>query len=242
MPPKRVMGLLGGLLLLGSLQTLPLPDTVIRAVSPQTVAVRESTVPDRAAFDAEAGLLGVAPTSLDAKPTLSVEPGATSSALRTGAALCALLVVASHVAATRGLRLLCLVLLVSAAFQALYGLIVLASGYDRIWNVAKKAYLDSATGTFVNRNHFADYLAMALPCGAALWVAGLQRTTTRNQQRWFVRTFSSAGSRNLMGLLALLIGIAGLLVSFSRAGIALGVAVVEKHIFGPQKYTRSGLR
>jgi len=225
LPPKRVLGLLGGLLLLGSLQTLPLPDAVIRAVSPQTVAVRESTLPDRAALDAETALLGVAPASLDAEPTLSVEPGATSSALRTGAALCALLVVASHVAATRGLRHLCLLLLISAAFQALYGLIVLASGYDRIWNVTKKAYLDSATGTFVNRNHFADYLAMALPCGAALWVAGLQRATTGNQG-WFVRTFSSAGSRNLMGLLALLIGMAGLLVSFSRAGIALGVAAV----------------
>lgn len=226
LPPKRVLGLLGGLLLLGSLQTLPLPDAVIRAVSPQTVAVRESTLPDRAALDAESALLGVAPTSLDAEPTLSVEPGATASALRTGAALCALLIVASHVAATRGLRVLFLMLLFSAAFQALYGLIVLASGYDRIWNVAKKAYLDSATGTFVNRNHFANYLAMALPCGAALWVAGLQRTTTRNHQGWFVRTFSSAGSRNLMGLLALLIGVAGLLVSFSRAGIALGVAAV----------------
>ena len=225
-PPKRVLGLLGGMLLLGSLQTIPLPDAAIRAVSPQTLAVRESTFPDRAALDAETALLGVAPTSLDAESTLSVEPGATSSALRTGAALCALLVVASHVAATRGLRSLCRVLLVSAAFQAFYGLIVLASGYDRIWNVAKKAYLDSATGTFVNRNHFADYLAMALPCGAALWIEELQRTATRNHQGWFVRTFSSEGSRNLMGLLALLIGVAGLLVSFSRAGIALGVTAV----------------
>jgi len=135
------------------------------------------------------------------------------------------LIVATHVAATRGIRLLCLLLLVSAAFQALYGLIVLASGHDRIWNVAKKAYLDSATGTFVNRNHFADYLAMALPCGAALWVAGLGRTARRGKG-WFVRTFSSEGSRHLMGLLALLIGMAGLLVSFSRAGIALGVVAV----------------
>jgi len=224
-PPKRVLGLLLGLLLLGSLQAVPLPEAAIRAVSPQTVAVRGSTAPDGAALKAETDLLGVAPMSLDAEPTLSVEPGATASALRTGVALCALLIVATHVAATRGIRLLCLLLLVSAAFQALYGLIVLASGYDRIWNVAKKAYLDSATGTFVNRNHFADYLAMTLPCGAALWVAGLRRTTTRGQ-RWFVRTFSSEGSRNLLGLLALLIGMAGLLVSFSRAGIALGVAAV----------------
>ena len=55
-------------------------------------------------------------------------------------------------------------LLFSAAFQALYGLIVVASGYDRIWHVEKTVFLDAATGTWVNRNHFADYLAMALPC------------------------------------------------------------------------------
>ena len=223
-PPKRVLGLLGGLLLLGSLQTIPIPDTLIRFVSPQTVAVTESTLPDAAALEAETGLLGVAPSTLDARPTLSVEPGATASALRMGAALCALLIVASHVAATRGIRALCRMLLVSAAFQALYGLIVLASGHDRIWNIPKKAYLDSATGTFVNRNHFADYLAMTLPCGAALWIAGLRRAPAK--QRWFLRTFGGEGSRNLIVLLALLIGLAGLWVSFSRAGIALGVAAV----------------
>jgi O-antigen ligase len=102
---------------------------------------------------------------------------------------------------------------------------VLASGYDRIWNVEKTVFLDSATGTWINRNHFADYLAMALPCGAALWVVGIPRRTSRGAS-WLLRTFSSEGSRNLVRLLALLIGLAGLLVSLSRAGIALGVAGV----------------
>ena len=240
-PPKRVLGLLAGLLLLGVVQMLPLPGAAIRTVSPQTVEVRESTLPDSAALDAETALLGVAPDSLDARGTLSVEPDATASALRTGAALCALLIVATHVAATCGLRALCLALLASAAFQGLYGLIVLASGYDRIWNVAKTAYLNSATGTFVNRNHFADYLAMALPCGAALWIAGLQRASTR-KRGWFVQTFSSRGSRNLLLLLALLIGMAGLLVSFSRAGIALGVTAVAATLWLGTRSRRPTMR
>jgi len=165
------------------------------------------------------------PSDLDSPPTVSVEPRASASALRTGAALCALLIVATHVTATRGLRGVATTLLVSAAFQALYGLTVLATGFDRIWNVKKTFFLDSATGTWVNRNHFADYLAMALPCGAALWVVGFRRDSS-SRRPWLLRTFSSEGSRNLVRLLALLIGMAGLLVSLSRAGIALGVAGV----------------
>ena len=225
LPPRRVLGLLGGLLLLGAVQLIPLGENLIRVVSPGSLVVRESVVPSEAARVAEERLLQLAPSRLDAAPTLSVEPDASASALRTGAALCALLIVAGHVARTRGLRGLATALLFSAAFQALYGLIVLASGYDRIWNVEKTVFLDSATGTWINRNHFADYLAMALPCGAALWVVGLPRSAAKGRS-WLLRTFSSEGSRNLMRLLALLIGMAGLLVSLSRTGIALGVAGV----------------
>lgn len=225
LPPKRVLGLLGGLLLLGAVQTIPLGADLIRTVSPRSLAVRESVVPPEAARAAEEGLLQLPPSELDAAPTLSVEPGASASALRTGAALCALLIVAAHVAGTRGLGGMATALLFSAAFQALYGLIVVASGYDRIWHVEKTVFLDAATGTWVNRNHFADYLALALPLGAASWIVGLPRSAARGGS-WLLRTFSSAGSRNLLRLLALLIGMAGLLVSLSRAGIALGVAGV----------------
>ncbi len=225
LPPKRVLGLLGGLLLLAAIQLIPLGEGLIGAVSPRSLTVRESVAPPEAARAAEERLLQLAPAKLDAAPTLSVEPGASASALRTGVALCALLIVATHVARTRGLRGIATALLFSAAFQALYGLIVLASGYDHIWNIEKTVFLDSATGTWINRNHFADYLAMALPCGAALWVVGIPRRTSPGTS-WLLRTFSSEGSRNLVRLLALLIGMAGLLVSLSRAGIALGVAGV----------------
>jgi len=224
-PPRRVLLLLGGLLLLGSVQTIPLGEGLIRVVSPKSLTVRESVTPPAEARLAEERLLQIAPSELDSSPTLSVEPGASASALRTGAALCALLLISAHVAATRGLRGMATALLASAAFQSLYGLTVLATGFDRIWHVEKTVFLDAATGTWVNRNHFANYLAMALPCGAALWVAGFRRTS-KLRGAWLVRTFSSEGSRNLLRLLALVIGMAGLLVSLSRAGIVLGLTGV----------------
>jgi O-antigen ligase len=241
LPPRRVLALLGGLLLLAASQSMPLGERLIGVLSPRSNEVRASVAPDEAARVAEEVLLQSAPADFDPAPTLSVEPGATASALRTGVALCALLIVATHVAARRGLGGLAAVLLFSAAMQAMYGLIVLASGYDRIWNVEKTAYLDSATGTWINRNHFADYLAMALPLGAALWVRGHRREGPRTGS-WLLRTFSSAGSRNLLRLLALLIGMAGLLVSFSRAGIAIGLGCIAATLWLGTRYKPPAMR
>jgi O-antigen ligase len=114
-------------------------------------------------------------------------------------------------------------LLLSAAFQALYGTLVLASGHPTIWNVPKKYYVDCATGTFVNRNHFAGFLAAALPGGVALArrrIASLPPAVGRHR---LVAFFGREGVRALAFVLLTMLGLAGLLLSFSRAGIALGL-------------------
>lgn len=54
------------------------------------------------------------------------------------------------------------VILAAAGFEAIYGMVEFASGHQHIFNYAKSAYLDSATGTFINRNHFANFLSMAI--------------------------------------------------------------------------------
>jgi len=100
---------------------------------------------------------------------------------------------------------------------------VLASGHPTIWNLPKKYYLDCATGTFVNRNHFAGFLAAALPGGVALarqHLAALPRTVGRHR---LVAFFGREGVRALAFVLLTVVGLMGLLLSFSRAGIALGL-------------------
>jgi O-antigen ligase len=162
--------------------------------------------------------------------TLSLDPGATGSALLTGVALALLLLVAADVAARRGVRRLALALLVSAGFQGLYGVLVLISGHDRIWYRIKPAYLDAATGSFINKNHFAGFLAMALACGMGLILANAARRRSRpGGARLGARLGASLGadgSRNLVLVLLLAVGVAGLLTSFSRAGIVLGLAAL----------------
>jgi hypothetical protein len=157
LPPRPARSLIG-LLAIAALQTVPLRARAVSALSPRAAALRSDLDP--------------APD-----PTLSLAPDATASALRTGAALVGILFVATSVVAARGATRLALAALAVAAFEGLYGLLVLASGHDRIWNVPKTAYLDSATGTFVNHNHFAGFLAATLP-----WVTGRSRGAQRSRE------------------------------------------------------------
>lgn len=205
LPPRSAQLALLGLLAIATMQLMPMGTAVVEAFSPRAAAIRAGLDPTPAA-------------------TLSLAPQATASALRTGAALVGLVFVTTTVVAARGASRLAVAALVSAAFQGLYGLLVLASGHDRIWNTPKIAYLDSATGTFVNRNHFAGFLAAALPFGLGLVVSFARRAReTSRHKGGLIAAFGPNGSRALLlGLLAL-VALAGLLLSFSRAGIALGL-------------------
>jgi len=242
LPSKPVQIALGGLLILGALQSVPLGQFLVGRISPRSVAIRVDSRPPVELLDAERRLLGREPRTLDAPATLSLDPGASASALRTGGALTALFLVATTVAAVCGVRRIAFAMLFSAAFQGLYGLLVVASGHDRIWNVPKRFFLDEATGTFVNPNHFAGLLAMTLPCGIALVFDNFARNRRAESGRRLAAWFGTDGSRNwLLGLLVL-IGLAGLLLSYSRAGIALGVSAVGLTLLAAGRGRRLRLR
>jgi O-antigen ligase len=59
-------------------------------------------------------------------------------------------------------------LLVLGTFEAFYGLIQYLSGWQKIFFYAKKFDLEEATGTYINRNHYAGFLEMILPLSLAL--------------------------------------------------------------------------
>jgi O-antigen ligase len=210
LPPRPVRWALLGLLAVATLQMIPIGHAAVGLLSPRAEALRAGLDPAPAA-------------------TLSLAPEATASALRTGTALVGTLLVATSVAAQRGAARIALAATVAAAFQGLYGLLVLASGHAMIWNVPKTSYLDSATGTFINRNHFAGFLAATLPLGVGLVVAKARRARERGEQRrkrGVLLVLGPEGSRALLLALPVAIGLAGLLLSFSRAGIALGLAAI----------------
>jgi O-antigen ligase len=220
---------LAGLLILGILQSVPLHRAVVEPISPKAIEVRQTSLATGDALEIENRLLGRDSRSMEPAPSLSVEPQRTASAVRTGAALALLLLIAVSVARDVGARRIAAALLISAAFQSLYGLLILASGHDMIWNVPKIYYLNSATGTFVNKNHFAGLLEAALPCGLALILSrtrrrgGLRRERLRDR---IVDQLGPEGIRSLVLGLLFLVGLAGLLLSLSRTATALGILAI----------------
>jgi len=67
----------------------------------------------------------------------------------------------------RAKKRLVFALLALGMFEALYGLIQYFTGWQQIFTYAKKYYLGDATGTYINRNHFAGLLEMILPFAVA---------------------------------------------------------------------------
>jgi hypothetical protein len=91
-----------------------------------------------------------------------------------GVALAATVVVfflaaeAAHGRDPRAREPLALGLIGLGLFEAFYGLAQYLAGWNYIWNVPRRFYSGSATGTFVNHNHFAGLLEMILPFSLAL--------------------------------------------------------------------------
>jgi O-antigen ligase len=126
-----------------------------------------------------------------------------------------------------GKKRLVYALITLGAFEAFYGLVQYLTGWQQIFAYVKKYYLEDATGTYINRNHFAGFLEMVLPLTVAL-ALGLARKLRLAAQR------NEAKVRNLLtaselfplilsNFLAVTIFIA-LIFSRSRMGIISALA------------------
>ncbi len=115
-------------------------------------------------------------------------------------------------------RQLCLAIVVMAAFQACYGSLMVLSGVEHSFFAEKEFYRNTATGTFINRNHLAGYLELAGGLGIGLLVAGLNNNDTRgwrNATRQLVRLLLS---QKLLVRLLLAVIVIGLVMTRSRMG------------------------
>jgi O-antigen ligase len=114
------------------------------------------------------------------------------------------------------------------AFEALYGLVQYLTGWQRIFGYVKKYNLEEATGTYINRNHFAGFLEMVIPFGVALVLyenTKLPRKVVPGRNALIKRVLGGRKlSRIGLWLLAATVMVAGLLFSLSRMGIISAVA------------------
>lgn len=220
----------------GSARAVAVPALALLAVAGLGVAqaarwprvVVSSVSPAHLERQAEAAtLLG------DPGPTasLSVAPAASrSAALTWSAAAVALLAGAALGRERSGRRMLAGAIVAGGLFQVLYGAQRWFSKSKDIWGVDIPAHHDRLRGTFVNPNHFAVYLGIALAIVFAWWWRAVQLARAEEEPSkrvllvapplivWLALFASLAFSNSRSGLLAALVGVAmqGFLIAAAR--------------------------
>jgi O-antigen ligase len=196
----------------GALQLLPLPAALTRSLSPGMAAVYDGV-----------------PVQSVTLP-LSVYPYATELAvLRLAAYAVFFLLVLDAVSTPARVRAALVWAAGLGTAVALYGLLNHLSGNTRLLWLPRRFYAESATGTFVNRNHFAALMVLLLPTVLACY-------WTRPRMP---RTGAARGDAAARLAFFLLCGAAmclGLLFSKSRGGILCGTLALAGLVLVLHRY------
>ncbi|MGZ5039962.1 MAG: O-antigen ligase family protein [Usitatibacter sp.] len=158
---------------------------------------------------------------------LSIDPAATEYAWLAAIPCFAIFVLVQFLD-RRSLRRLVAWFLIVAVCEAILGIMQLGAPASSLLHLGNPYGAGVATGTYVNKNHFAALMAMALPVLMALWAAEvlppknakgeILRDHPRNRDVKLAR-------RILLSILVMAVCLA-LLFTRSRAGIGTGFAVL----------------
>lgn len=196
-------------------QTLPWPASWVAMGSPH----RLEQAQDLARF-----LSTPMPPTL--RPSLDASLGRSQALLSAAYAALFLLTVVG-LSERRRFRWLLWTLILSGLAQALYGSVMVMSGLEYgAWG-AKQAYRGFATGSFVNRNHFAGYLEICIAAALGLIVASPLRRSARRGWRQHLRHWLDlAQDRRLFARAAIAVFFIALILSQSRMGNVAAVGGV----------------
>jgi O-antigen ligase len=125
-------------------------------------------------------------------------------------------------------RRLVTIFLVVAVAEALLGIVQAGAAKDSIVNLGNPHGGGAATGTYINKNHFAALMAMALPLLLARWALEVLPVIRRGERlREHPRNADMRlAVRILFSILVVLLLLA-LLLTRSRAGIACGLVALS---------------
>jgi putative inorganic carbon (HCO3(-)) transporter len=166
---------LAAVALLGVLQAFTFPASIVRTISPELARLqtgaRQTLAQGGSAFDV--------PTAL------SLAPSASRAAALTVLAVAACLLVGAGAHGRRHRRVLAFALLASALFQVFYGASILAARSGTIWGRPVGGNPERLRGCFVNADHLAYYLELALPVALAWgwWAWRRARESTAPERR-----------------------------------------------------------
>jgi putative inorganic carbon (HCO3(-)) transporter len=196
--------------------------TFLQAFAYPLAWVEALPVPTAALYDKAAAV--IVPQERAETIPLSVDSSVTGELALRSAAYFFLFILILLVFDTRSrLRTFCYVIVLSGVFQAVYGSFMTLSGIEYLLGIKKTAYLGNATGTFVNRNHFAGYLEMALAIGMGLLMVDRNDRKPEAGRLWRSKLRSILElllSGKAVLRLMLIIMVTGLILSHSRMGNA----------------------
>jgi O-antigen ligase/nitrate reductase NapE component len=188
-------------------QILPLPAAVVRLISPGTYDFQRLYSPHFARLKFL---------------SLSIVPSAT---FREGLELLTYVLlgylVIRFITRGREIRRIILVLVGMGVFQSLYGIYEMTVREPRILFYRKVFSLDSATGTFVNRNHFSGYLEMIIPLALGFVLARMDVFSpgTMGIRKRIVLLSSRGAATSLLVLVGAVVMSLGVVLSRSRSGL-----------------------
>ncbi|HVN31474.1 MAG TPA: O-antigen ligase family protein [Thermoanaerobaculaceae bacterium] len=232
--------------LLGALQASTFPVSIVRTISPEHArlqALARETL-------AKAGFTGEVPSAL------SLAPSASRHAALTFAAVAACVIAGCAMRVRRERRVIAFALLASAMLQVLYGASALAMRGATIWGRSVAGGAGRLRGSFVNADHLAFYLELALPVAFAWgwWAVRRAREATAPERRialvagpvliWLTLFVGLAFTGSRAGLVAAMTGtvVQGVLLAASRRRWRGGITGVLVGLVGVGAVAAVGLQ
>jgi len=196
-----------------ALQLVPVPRAILGVLSPHSNTIWS-------AADRIASLGGV---RVAIAHPISIDPIATRRELLRLIALFATMQAAALLITTNARRLgFAATLAIVAIFETLYGVREAALRRYAIWGWVNHLIFNRVTGTFVNPNHFAHYVALAIPFTMFIAALAWRQTgaTTMSLQRRIVLLFEKSLPMLSAAILAFVGCVAGILLAQSRGALA----------------------
>ncbi|MDA2919003.1 O-antigen ligase family protein [Desulfobacterota bacterium AH_259_B03_O07] len=217
-------------LLICLFQILPLPEFILRIVSEKSLDIWEKTqsVISSIGFSDEKSLF-----------TISLYPNATwKETLLLLSYIAFGIVISRSFKSERKIKMVLIPIFAVSLFEAGYGIYQYVVSSD----VATGPGIESARGTFVNRNHFAGLLEMSIPLalGYVLSIGNWED----NKERTFFKNLISSDNLQKSILLLFLLGIMilALILSKSRMGIFSGFSSLIFFYLAYSSFTRNKLQ
>lgn len=185
------------------LQWVALPADLVRLLSPKAAEVQ-----------AGAAYLGDGRS-----PTLSLDPDATFAFwLKSCAYALTFALTLALVRRRTRLMWLCGAIVATGVLQAVYGSLMHLAGADIAVLGTPIAHASQASGSYVNRNHFAGLLEMCLAIGIGLMIAQLEERTSRGWKEFTRNILSLILSPKAALRVLLIVMVVALVMTRSRTG------------------------